>query len=146
MSISRDEDISCPSCGKNQKVTVWLTINVTADTSLRECLFNGEINLFQCSNCEFKGFLPVPLLYHDMQRNFCVQYFPYESINGKDFLEQFTKDGQIIEPKFAHPIPQIQRQRSGYLLKPHIVFDLNEMIRYVHFREKLHERVKAGHQ
>ena len=78
-----------------------------------------------------------------MERKFCVQYFPYESMNEKDFLEQFTKDGQITEPKFARPIPQIQRQRSGYLLKPHIVFDLNEMIRYVHFREKLHERIKA---
>ena len=143
MSISRDKEIPRPSCGKNQKVTVWSTINITADPSLREYLFNGEINLFQCVNCEFKGFLPVPLLYHDMKRKFCVQYFPYESIKEKDFLGQFTKDGQIIEPDFARPIPQIQRQRSGYLLKPHIVFDLNEMIRYVHFREKLHKRRKA---
>ena len=91
MSISRDKEIPCPSCGKNQKVTIWSTINVTADPSLRECLFNGEINLFQCVNCELKDFLPVPLLYHDIwfkmtlvDTKVGVKYRRRRCQNGKD--------------------------------------------------------------
>ena len=125
--------INCPQCGNIQDTVVWSSLNVTLDPDLRRKLFNGEINVFVCEKCENKALINVSLLYHDMHRQYCVQYFPEEALRDPEFLKNFTKDGKFKLDKLSTMMGKI----GQYMVEPHIVFDLNEMIRYIEFRDGL---------
>jgi len=132
-----EEEISCPKCEHKQKITIWKSVNVTDDATLRERLFNAEINVFKCESCGNKAFLAVPLLYNDVERKFCVQFYPYDSLTQETFWDLFTIDGKFKIKKLS----ENAAESGNYLLEPHIVFDLDEMLRYIQFREKLYDRL-----
>lgn len=128
-------EITCPKCGNRQATTLWDSINVRLNPELREKLFNREINIFKCESCGTVAFIGHPLLYNDMKRNYCVQYFPPEFLKDESFLRQYSRDGTL---KMEQPVISIS-EVSRYLLTPHIVFDLIEMVNYIKFRERLFE-------
>ncbi len=117
---------------------MWSTVNVTVDPSLRRMLFDGEINLFVCKKCGHRIRIVAPLLYHNMNLRFCVQYYPPGCLDDTASLRRFKPDGS----------PVINLSRPGgldcdYLMNPHIVFDMAEKLRYVTFREGI-AKVKKG--
>ena len=70
-----------------------------------------------------------------MKRNYCVQYLPPELLKDESFLRQYSRDGRLKMERAVDSISEISR----YLLTPHIVFDLNEMVHYIQFRERLYD-------
>ncbi len=143
MSQESSYELKCPSCKNPQGVTVWHSINVTIDPTLRARLFNGEINKLKCSKCGLEIRLAAPLLYHDMKRKFCVQYYPPGELEEAAFFRIFTPDGKPIVPGLDK-LPAALATRGNYLSEPHIVFDLDEMCRYIVFRERLAETSAPG--
>lgn len=135
MTRQRYVELECPMCHAKQSVTLYDSINVTLDPSLKEKLFNGEINVFQCGKCNERIFVSLPLLYHDMDRHFLVQYYPFDIIEDREFLKQFSKEGGWSSA-FINMIPRKLRQPYKNI---HIVFDIEELVRYVISRDKLHE-------
>ena len=134
------ENHVCPDCGQRQDVKVWKTLNVTFDPALREAFLKSEINSFRCRKCGMAGRVKSSLMYHDMARRFCVLYYPAEVIGNDGFLENFTADGNVIMGGGL-----IERDGGdSYELRPHIVFDLGELGRYIRFRERLHEAQGPG--
>ena len=131
-------DLDCPKCGAKGKVIIYQSINVSLDPSLREKLLVGKINIFHCPKCEQNSFISVPLLYHDMDRKFMVQFFPFSLIEEKNFLAQFTRDAEMIETQM---LPRKLRQ---IYKRTQVVFDMGELVRYVIFREKLCEAWKEA--
>ena len=140
MSDFEIEHHTCPDCGQQQDVKVWKTLNVTLDPALREALFKSELNTFRCRKCGMAGRVKSSLEYHDVARRFCVLYYPAEVIDNDGFLKNFTADANVIMGSGS------ARQGGGdnYQLRPHIVFDLGELVRYVLFRERLYEIRKNG--
>jgi len=132
MSRMSQAEIECPRCSKELVVTVWESINVDLDPNLRQKLFDVQINDFKCQSCGFEGMLDAPLLYHDMTRQFCIQYLPHQLLDDVSNFEEYTNDGKRDEAFLVR-----------YLGEPHIVFDMNEMIRYITFRELLYDRETA---
>lgn len=65
-----------------------------------------------------------------MTRKYCVQYYPPELIEEDNFYATFTMAGKVD----IEGIPD-----GNYLKEPHIVFNINEMIIYIAFRDKLFE-------
>ncbi len=124
------QTIKCPECGNSQDVVLCDSLNVDLNPDIREKLFSGEINVFKCNSCEFEAFINKPLLYHDMTRQYCVQYFPPELTEDDKFYANFNSAGKFDIPG----IPD-----GNYLKEPHIVFNINEMIIYITFRDKLFE-------
>ena len=131
------ESIHCPSCNHSQDVTLYKTINVTLDPNLRESLFDGEINVFKCIECGQEVFIPIPLLYHDMERQFCVFYHAPENLEYEEFYDQFNSKGELSG---FGKIPKRLKKTGDYLIKPHIVFDMEDMIYLIIFRETLFQR------
>lgn len=131
--------VQCPCCSNEQKNDVYESINVTLNPELKQKFLNADINIFICEKCREKSFINAPILYHDMEKRFCVQYYPSESLNDDGFFTQFTSDGRII----LEGIPQTLAESNEYLTTPHIVFDMIDMIRYVAFRDRLHEMIKS---
>lgn len=137
MSSAQEHRLKCPQCGAEQDVLVYSSINVTIDPSLRDRLLAAELNLLTCHACGNNALIDTSLLYHDMEKQFCVQYYPQDSINDADFIKQFDQDGNPKDWGMAGPLAGPQFAVPQYLSRPHIVFDLNEMIRYILFRERL---------
>ena len=75
-----------------------------------------------------------------MTRCFIVQFFPFEAVEDAGFLERFRADGtdKDAEDAFMHMPGSIQgNEGSQYLRRPHTVFSMDELVRYVIFRERL---------
>lgn len=133
MTMERTHNLSCPKCGNNQDIPIWESINVKLNPELRDKLFKGEINIFACSKCSESTILNIPLLYHDMDNHFCVQYYPSGQLDDDTFFENFTKNGYLhYDEKTA---AWINETNSLYIVQPHIVFSMLELIFYVIFRE-----------
>ena len=134
--MQRPLDLGCPKCAAKQSVMVYDTINVSLEPRLRDKLFNGEINFFQCEKCGERAFIPIPLLYHDMDKAFMVQFYPFGAVQDKEFLSGFTKNGEMAAmDAMPHKIRESFKRVQ-------IVFDMGELIRYVIFRERVHEAWK----
>lgn len=133
MSVREYIDFPCPNCGAVNAVEIWRSINTLENPELKRELFEGRINVFHCLECDFEGSLPVDLLYHDVENHFCVQFFPFEWTLDENFLHRFQfKSGNVI-PTF----PASDLNLPIYLQRFQITFNLNEMIRYIVFLEKV---------
>ena len=128
--------LKCPHCGNIQDSIVWTSVNVTVNPELKEKLFDGEINTLMCEKCNEKNFINAPLLYHDMEHRFCVQYYPSESIEDDEFFDKFTPDGKLL---MSPRIPEEHLKLSEHIATPHIVFHIGEMLCYIIFRDRLRE-------
>ncbi|MGD9032401.1 MAG: CpXC domain-containing protein [Desulfobacteraceae bacterium] len=125
-------EVTCPSCGHDQVVTIWQSIDASLDPELRKRLFDAEINVGVCELCEEKRFMPMPILYRDMERQFCVMYYPYDlDYWGPEEMSDFF----TVQGKFAERVP---------FYNPHIVLSFGEMLRYILLRELLHEKRNTG--
>ena len=136
MSVRETVEAKCPACGEESQAEVWRSMNVTQDPDAKELLLAGTVNVFQCPKCRYESLLDVDFLYHDMERKFSVQYYPYERLSDDNFLANFTVEGTpaLNLPESA-PLPD----RMDYLLRPHIVFEMGELVRYIAFRDRLYE-------
>ena len=118
-----------PQCGEKVKITIWNSLNITLNPELKEELFQGRIYIFHCQKCKFVVQFPNTFIYHDMKRKFCVMYFPVLIFGNEDMLNKtFTEDGDVIP---------ISNDMPDYMKKMHIVFDMDELVRYIQFRERL---------
>ena len=129
MTQAASEQVECPACGREQEVTVWSSINVELDPELRTRLFDGQINRFRCAQCGFEAFLGAPLLYHDMKRGFCVQFYPPEAVESDELVDMFERSYPVTLKGLT--------EEYGYLMRPHLVFDMDDLAHCVAFFERL---------
>ena len=129
MTQQATHSIQCAKCETTQEVTVWNSLNVGLDPELRQRLFQGEINKFCCSNCQYTGFMDSPLLYHDMRREFAVQYYPPHCLDDPGFLNLFEPGN----PPIVKGLPK----NTGYLRRPHMVFNMHELLNCILFHERI---------
>ncbi len=129
MTLAASEKLDCPNCGHEQEVTVWSTIIAQLNPELRTMLFDGQINTAECEECGCKAPLGAPLLYHDMRRDFCVQFYPPQAIGSDEFLGAF-------EPSYPVTLKGMPED-AGYLARPHLVFDMDDLVHCVEFFERL---------
>lgn len=140
MTRQRSIELECPKCGVRQTTTVCDNINVSLEPTLKEKLFQGEINHFKCEECKENVFISIPLLYHDMERHILIQFYIFDFLRDKKFLEQFSKDGEL-----SFTITRLYpRKLRKYYKGIHIVFDMGELVRYVIFRECLYNLWNAA--
>jgi hypothetical protein len=133
MSVSEKINMKCPGCGAEQSATVWKSLDATSDPTIREALFAWEINVFVCGECDFRAQLPVGLRYDDPSRRFSVQYYPLDALGRDEFYSNFRQDGE--------PAGDAEdKGNDGTAVRPHIVFDMAEMMRYIAFREIVFEK------
>ena len=131
MSIKSKVEIECLRCGNKENMDVWSTINVQINPKVKAEVVEGKINRLHCSICGFESVVPTNLLYHDMEKEFCVYFFPFPSIEREDFSGEFTADARLNLRKTGVEDP------PDYFRNIHVVFTMDELVRYVIFRDKL---------
>ncbi|MBM4285273.1 MAG: hypothetical protein FJ128_08480 [Deltaproteobacteria bacterium] len=134
MTKCNTHSLTCPKCSQAREVVLYDSINADHDPLLKEKLFKGGINMFQCEPCDVVALVNYPLLYHDMKRKFIVQYFPPDVLEDENFFKIFRKNGTLS----VEGLPD-----GNYMKEPHLVFDMNEMLRYVVFRDNVFETGQA---
>ena len=134
MTIKEEQLMGCPVCGHKQITEFYQAINVKLNPELKEKLFNGRLNMFVCEECGKRAVVDLVFLYHDMDKRFCVQYCPIEFVNQQSdkLSDMYTVDGKLNVPANIQ-LPEA----AQYMYEPHIVLSLDEMIRYVQFRDAL---------
>jgi Zn ribbon nucleic-acid-binding protein len=138
MSLEQPVAITCPQCDHAQEVIVWSSLNVQVSPDAKDDLLKGEINVFECESCGHKASLVVPFLYHDMALRFCVQFYPPELMDDEETLSLYKPDGtSAADLVGAMPMSEEMRQKTAYMLRPHIIFEMRELLLYILFREKL---------
>lgn len=136
MSVRETVEVTCPACGEHSSATIWRSMSVSQDPDAKELLLAGSVNVFACPKCRYESLVDTDFLYHDMEHRFCVQYYPYERLADDGFLGHFTVEGRpnpVTESGLSLP------ESAAYLLRPHIVFEMGELVRYVAFRDRLIE-------
>ena len=68
--------INCPQCCTEREVILWENINVKINPDLKENLFNGTLNMLKCKDCGYETRIDIPLIYHDMDKNFFIYFAP----------------------------------------------------------------------
>jgi hypothetical protein len=145
MTKAEEKELPCPACAATVTTTIWSSLNATLNPEAKEDLFRGEINVFRCTSCGFEGLLPVPLLYNDMDNRFMVQFYRAEALEDDSLYNLFTSDGKldlgIDEASEASPFAQLFPMLMGDF---HVVFSMEELVRYVTFRDRLRELKGKG--
>ena len=78
MSINTKREIKCPKCTNLSEVTLWQSITISDSSDLKEDLLKGRVNIFRCASCGAVALVPVPLLYHDEDKNLMISFSPCE--------------------------------------------------------------------
>lgn len=105
MSSSFKEKVVCPRCGSVHETTIYTSVNVTIDPSLREPFLSKKINWVRCSKCNTDIFIPVEFTYHDMNKQFLVIFKPPGVTDSKtedtfnDFSNRFA-----LKNYFSFPV------------------------------------------
>jgi len=138
MSVNESRVAVCPHCQHEQSLQIWQSLNVALDREAKKMLFEGQLNLLVCESCGKKTFLPVPFLYHDPDRQIAVQYYPTGVIRDHNFLSNYKMDGSFVVSDTAGlDVPD-------YMRHIHIVFNMDELITYIVFREVLNDFHRTG--
>lgn len=76
MSNVISKEVICPKCGDTSSHKVFTSVNVTTDPQFKKEVLSGELLMFTCEECGYKGSLAYPLLYNDMKKKFMVYFIP----------------------------------------------------------------------
>ncbi len=135
MTIHRYTDIDCPDCGAKDEALLRDTINAQVSPEAKAALLNGETNLFVCRKCRKAFIMDRPLLYHDMEIGYMAWYFPFSLVQSGKILDWIDPGGQ------ARGIGDCPG--CDYASSIHYVFNMDELVRYIKFRDALAEKTRS---
>lgn len=113
--------IRCPHCHSASGYNVWVSANVTVSPHLKEEVLSGSLFWKECPKCNQGFSASHDLLYHDMEKRFCV-WLKYENAAGEIELEPgadradrvFTEHQLRIAFVRDGLIEKIKIDRDGY--------------------------------
>lgn len=132
MSIKRMEEMRCPACGREQRMLVWSSVNAK-DPEAALMVREQRVNLFQCEVCGAEAFVDESVLYHDMEKRYCIQYVSKAAMGSEAYYATLTKRGTVILDAVSQRI--LDKNGETYFNHPHFVFSIREMAAYIIFRE-----------
>jgi hypothetical protein len=129
----------CLACGTPVEMYVWHVIDAIEYPDLKRQLLNGDVNVLPCPTCTRLCAFEIPLLYRDATLGFSVQYVPERFRTTPHFLRMYLANGTPRSPpRLTQTAPAAQATTSH-----HLVFALDEMIRYVTFRDRIWLRSRS---
>jgi hypothetical protein len=133
MSQELKYQISCPKCSNELDVTLFESINVESDPSLRDALMENKLNGVTCPACDFSFRVDKPLLYCDPTRKLFIYWLP----TADNLYDTGTESFQETVAKMSGLVPD-----SVAMPEIHLVFTRTEMVERIFLNEAgLDERV-----
>ena len=92
MSRSSSYTIQCPSCGLQQEVELYESVNVVTDPSLKNALMQNWLNRVECPDCAATFRVDMPLLYSDPGHHILIHWMPEtDELPRERILEEFDR-------------------------------------------------------
>ncbi len=117
---------SCPNCGQPMAAEIFQVIDANKEFQLKEILLAGGLNFAQCQLCGFQGQLPVPLVYHDKEKDLLLTFSPPDT--NKTMEEKEAALAPLLKQIIDNLEPQ---ERKGYLFQPQAMLTMNNLVKNV---------------
>lgn len=117
---------SCPNCGQPMVAEIFQVIDANKEFQLKEILLAGGLNFAQCQLCGFQGQLPIPLVYHDKEKDLLLTFSPPDT--NKTMEEKETALAPLLKQVIDNLEPQ---DRKGYLFQPQDMLTMNNLVKNV---------------
>lgn len=124
---------------------VWTSLNATLSGEAKQDLLEKRINLLNCQHCSAETQIQLKMLYHDMKIGFCAMYVPFSTIIDESLVFDFNRHGELDSGEDSENETDKEKPYD-YMEHIHLVFDMDELVRYVLFRDKLFEDYGATDQ
>ena len=103
----------CPKCRQPVLVEVQQLFDVSQDSLAKQKLLSNAVNVMQCPTCGYQGLVPVPIVYHDPEKELLLTFFPPDL--NTPVNEQEKQIGPLIN-RIMDSLPK--EKRKAYLLQP----------------------------
>ena len=117
---------SCPQCHQPIVAEIFQVIDMKRNPGLKERLLAGGLNLAQCQLCGFQGQLPVPLVYHDSNKELLFTFSPPDL--NKTMQEKESALAPLLKDIIDNLAPE---ERKGYLFQPQAMLTMNNLVKNV---------------
>jgi len=117
---------SCPNCKQPLVAEIFQVVDITQTPQLKEILLAGGLNFAQCQICGFQGQLPIPLVYHDGEKELLLTFSPPDAAKTMEMKES------ALAPLLKNVIDNLdQKDRKGYLFQPQAMLTMNNLVKNV---------------
>lgn len=117
---------SCPNCQQPLIAEIQQVIDVKETPQLKDVLLAGGLNVARCQVCGFQGPLPVPLVYHDRDKELLLTFTPPDA--GKTMEEKESALAPLLKQVTDSLKPE---ERKGYLFQPQAMLTMNNLVKNV---------------
>ena len=132
---------SCPNCSQPLVAEIFQVIDVSKDRQLKEVLLAGGLNFAQCQVCGFQGQLPVPLVYHDKEKELLLTFSP------PDTTKTMEQKEAAMAPLLKQIIDNLEvKDRKGYLFQPQTMLTMNNLVKNVLLADGITEEMIQSQQ
>ncbi|PKH52573.1 hypothetical protein CXF68_18525 [Tenacibaculum sp. Bg11-29] len=133
MSKTINIDFLCPNCKNSENITLFTSVTASEHSKLKERFLKNELNFFNCKTCNSSFKIEVPILYHDINKQFAIWYSKDKNfvpeppiINNYLFNAKLVNDlqslkteillfeNQIISTKFEQQKLHVKMDYSKY--------------------------------
>jgi hypothetical protein len=120
---------------------LFQVLDVNREHQLKEVLLAGGLNLAQCQVCGFQGQLPVPLVYHDKDKELLLTFSP------PDLKKTMQEKEAALAPLLKQVIDNLEPQdRKGYLFQPQAMLTMNNLVKNVLLADGITEEMIQDQQ
>lgn len=133
MSIKTESIATCSSCGNRTGLTIYKSINISEDPSLKEKVKDGSLFLWKCPSCGQANLAKYDTLYHDPDKRLMVWLLQDENLSetqmhsislhakaiGNYTLRRVTDTGSLMEKVliFDSGLDDVTVELCKYVLK-----------------------------
>jgi len=117
---------ACPSCGQSVLVDINQVFDVGVDPQMKQNFLSGTFNFFQCQTCMHQGQLPLPLIYHDPEKELLLTFNPPDSRRTMEEREN------LLAPLLRQVTENLPKEkRKAYLFQPQTMLTMQNMFEKV---------------
>lgn len=137
MSIRTESIATCSKCGKRTGLTIYKSINISEDPSLKEKVKDGSLFLWKCPSCGQMNLARYDTLYHDPEKHLMVWLLQDENMSetqmhsislhakaiGNYTLRRVTDTGSLMEKVliFDSGLDDLVIEMCKYVLKMELI-------------------------
>ena len=131
----------CPNCQQPLVAEIQQVIDGGRSPHHKELILSGGLNIAQCQACGFQGQLPVPIVYHDAEKEILYTFLP------PDVSKTMEEKEGALTPLLKNVIDNLEpKERKGYLFQPKDLLSMNSLIKNILLEDGITEEMIESQQ
>ena len=131
----------CPNCQQPMVAEIQQVIDGGKNHQQKELILSGGLNIAQCQACGFQGQLPVPMVYHDAEKEILYTFSP------PDVSKTMEEKEGALAPLLKNVIDNLEpKERKGYLFQPKAMLSMNSLIKNILLEDGITEEMIESQQ